>query len=106
MEKVRDCVTHIISFPLTSDSKKNLVYLIMVLLQHINEFPEYFIDFKGNVCGKRGKLKLHLDILYKNKIQYTWKVHRLVAQTYIDNPYNRPAVDHIDRKRAHNTWII
>lgn len=31
-----------------------------------------------------------------------WRVHRLVAITYIENPENLPFVDHIDRCRTNN----
>lgn len=85
------------------------MYIIMVLLQRISEFPDYFIDFNGNVYSKRGQLKPHLDsnvyylvALYKDKIRYPRKVHRLVVQTFIANPYNYPAVDHIDRTKTNN----
>ena len=81
----------------------------MVLFKRINEFPDYLIDFNGNIFGKNGFLKAQLDgngytfvALYKDKKRNTKKVHRLVAQTFLENPNNFPAVDHIDQNKANN----
>jgi hypothetical protein len=86
-----------------------LIVSTMVLFKRINEFPDYFIDFNGNIFGKNGFLKAHLDgngylfvVLYHNKKRNTKKVHRLVAQTFLNNPNNFPAVDHIDRNKSSN----
>lgn len=40
--------------------------------------------------------------LIKNKINQSIPVHRLVALTFIDNPENKPTVDHIDRNKTNN----
>ena len=40
--------------------------------------------------------------LYNNgKVKY-FAIHRLVAENFIDNPKNKPTVDHIDRDRTNN----
>jgi len=41
--------------------------------------------------NKKGYLKVEL---YKDRIQKTHRIHRLVAEHYIDNPDNKPCVDH------------
>ena len=81
----------------------------MVLFTRISEFPDYFIDFNGNIFGKNGFLKAQRDgsgyvfvALYTDKKRSTKKFHRLVAQTFIENPNKFPAVDHIDRNKANN----
>ena len=40
--------------------------------------------------------------LYLNGKMKTYKVHRLVALTFIANPDNKPCVDHIDGNRTNN----
>jgi hypothetical protein len=45
-----------------------------------------------NKCG-------YLVVKYRGK---TYKVHRLIAQTFLDNPLNLPTVDHISRDKLDN----
>lgn len=40
--------------------------------------------------------------LFKNGKQKNYKVHRLVAQAFIPNPFNKPCVDHIDTNKMNN----
>lgn len=40
-------------------------------------------------------------ITYKRK---SYRVHRLIAEAFLQNPENKPTVDHINRNRADN-WI-
>lgn len=48
---------------------------------------------------KDGYLKV---VLYKDKKTYTFQIHRLVAQAFIDNPLNLPCVNHINEVKADN----
>ena len=41
-------------------------------------------------------------ILYNGEYKRTARVHRLVAETFIDNPEEKPEVTHIDFNRANN----
>lgn len=40
--------------------------------------------------------------LYKGGKRYTVKVHRLVANSFIPNPENKPQIDHIDGDKINN----
>ena len=49
---------------------------------------------------KKGYLQV---VLYVNsKKSYTRKIHRLVALTFIDNPYDLPEVNHKDENKTNN----
>ena len=76
----------------------------------------YFVSNLGSVktnnhygSGKDAILKPAKDnkgylrvSLTKDKILKTYKVHRLVALAFIENPNNKPYVNHIDGNRANN----
>ena len=40
--------------------------------------------------------------LYKNGVMKHWRIHRLVAQAFIDNPNNYPVVNHRDEDKSNN----
>lgn len=70
------------------------------------------IKGKDNVLyrikGREKKLCSHKDLqyltvsLYKNNVDKTVYVHRLVAETFIKNDSNKPEVNHIDGNRLNN----
>jgi len=77
----------------------------------INGYPNYLIYDDGRVYNKKFKrfLKPCINnwgyekvILSKNGVTKTLKIHRLVALHFIDNPENKPEVDHINDIRHDN----
>ena len=64
----------------------------MVFLPSKPGHPEHWT--KG--C-KDGRGYYHVGLNYKN-----YSVHRLVAETFLDNPINLKFVDHIDRDKSNN----
>lgn len=71
----------------------------------VPDFPDYIISVYGEVYDiKRKKfLTVHTTdrgysfvILRKNGKEYTKKLHRLVGQTFISNPENKPEINHKD----------
>ena len=68
-----------------------------------------FGKVKSIKFGKEKILKLNKDkdgylqvTLCKNNIKKVYKVHRLVAEAFIDNPDNLPCVNHKDENKLNN----
>jgi hypothetical protein len=71
----------------------------------------YFITKDGIVTNKHGKvLKQYKNDLFKyyctiiriNKKQKNIYIHRILAETYIDNPENKPYINHINGIKTDN----
>lgn len=77
----------------------------------IKDFPNYEVsdsgEFRNVITGRilkfkpneRGYLYTNLS---KNSKYKTHKVHRVVAETFIPNPENKPQVNHIDGDKMNN----
>lgn len=68
---------------------------------------EYFITEDGRVIRNGRELKIYkgnysILKLSINNTAKTRAVHRLVAETYIPNPENKPEVNHLDGDRTNN----
>lgn len=82
-----------------------------MLHKAIKGYEDYLISDTGQVysskTGKYLKPSKNKDgyyqvDLYKNRKRKTIFIHRLVAQAFIDNPENKPTVDHVNRDRLDN----
>jgi hypothetical protein len=77
----------------------------------IKDFPNYQVSNFGNVRNKntgrilkpgingRGYFNINL---YKDSIVCSKKIHKLVAEYFIPNPYNKNCVDHINNNKLDN----
>ena len=84
-------------------------------LIELEEFPKYFVGVDGvysDKFGKMKKLKAFIDCdgyyrvgLYKDCKPYPKTLHRLIAQTFIPNPYNLHYVDHINHNPLDNRLV-
>jgi len=82
-------------------------------MENWKDIPEfnYQISDYGNIRSKKtGRILIkcndkdgyHLITLCKGGKQWTRKVHRLVAQIFIENPNNLSEVNHIDGDKKNN----
>lgn len=90
--------------------------LKVIRTKPIKDFPNYLALDSGEIYSiKREKILIgginntgngyRTVCLMKNGIQYTKSIHRLIAQTFVPNPENKPEVNHIngDTKNNHYT---
>ena len=83
-------------------------------IKPVTNYPNYTISSTGELKNKRGlslKFKLgasgHYRVGLRNNTgkQYTYFVHRLVANEFLTNPNNLPQINHIDGNK-HNNNIL
>ena len=78
----------------------------------ITDFPNYEVSSKGRVKSKYKNIIMKLQKTYAGYLKICLKnnegkylscsAHRLVAKEFIDNPENKPTVDHIDKNKQNN----
>lgn len=75
------------------------------------EFPNnYWVSNLGNIKNKKGHIlvqalhrtlyrRVRLCVLYQ---KYSRSVHRMVAEAFLENPENKPEVNHKDGNKSNN----
>ena len=81
-------------------------------MKRISKYPKYLVTEDGKVFSektnkylktsfdKQGYERAHLYV--GNYKQKTIKIHRLVAEVYLQNPLNKTDVNHIDGDKSNN----
>lgn len=81
------------------------------MIKEIEGYKDYSVDEQGNVwslkTGRVLKPEIHTNGylrvgLFKDGKQKHYRVHRLVAETFIPNPLGLPEVNHIDEDKTNN----
>ena len=76
----------------------------------IKDFPNYEVSNLGNVKNNKTGRILKPGIsngyynvkLYKDRISFNKKIHTLVGESFLPNPFNKPFVDHINNNKLDN----
>jgi hypothetical protein len=81
-----------------------------IIFKSINGFEDYEISNDGIVRNKlNGNIVNHNNVngyklihLKNNNKWYQKYLHRIIAENYIDNPFDYKCIDHIDGNRSNN----
>ena len=78
----------------------------------VNDFPDYEISSFGNVYSNKRDIVMKpyhdgwgyqcVTLSSRSEKSKQKKVHRLVAEAFIPNPYNKPEINHIDGNKDNN----
>ena len=88
-------------------------------MKEIKNYENYIVSKDGRIYNKITSKKIkpspdtrgYLQVkIYKNGKGITRKLHRLIAETYLPNTYNKPQINHIDGNKVNNSlenleWI-
>ena len=96
---------------ITRKHENNLIKLNVEVFRSIDGYESYAVSSFGRVKNvitgiilktrndKYGYLRVNL---YEYRVMKTHRIHKLVANAFIDNPNDKECVDHIDNNRTNN----
>lgn len=76
-------------------------------VKSVDRFVEYTngkaVNHKGKLIKPNKKKNKYVNImLCKEGVEFTKRVHRLVAEAFIPNPHNYPVINHLDLNPSNN----
>ena len=80
-------------------------------MKQIDGYDNYYVTDEGQIYNARTQRFLRATptssgycrvSLSRNGKIHTYYIHRLVAEAFIPNPDNKPAINHIDENKANN----
>lgn len=81
----------------------------MEVWKKVPGYEDYEVSSLGKVKGKHGKIlspwkSKGYDIIWlcKDNTKVKFGIHRIVAWAFLDNPENKPTIDHLNRNRTDN----
>lgn len=84
------------------------------IFKRIKDFPDYYVSTWGRVYNKDHDIYLNpeettkgylrVDLYDDNGKKHHKKIHRLVAEAFIENIYEKPQVNHIDGNKKNNSY--
>jgi len=84
---------------------------MLLLFKPIPNFSNYLIDKNANIYSlftrkylipSSNNAYLNIGLINDNEQKKRMYIHRLLAITFLDNPDNKPCIDHIDRNTRNN----
>lgn len=73
-------------------------------ISNYGQVKRFYLNGKTKILKSKSIKGYNQITLCKNNIKKYYLVHRLVAEHFIENPLNKPQIDHIDMNKNNNKF--